>query len=146
MGSWLLRLRQSGFLVQSALLLAAVVVVYGAVAPVAAYLVGTDGLVAAAVAGGLCLLGAELALLLCRRYRGPKEVWKGALLAMLPRMGIPLAAALVLQLLGGTTARGGVLLLLLVFYPVTLTLETALTLPGNDEAQPASGVSRNGTS
>ena len=123
------RLRSRGPLVQSAVLGLAVLAAYAVVAPVAGLLSGADGLAAAAVAAGLCLLGAILALLVCRSFRGPQRAWQGVLAGMLPRMGVPLAFALVLHLRGGPLAEAGLLVYLVVFYPVTLSLETALTLP-----------------
>jgi len=48
---------------------------------------------------------------------------------MLIRMGIPLAAALLVFLRGGPLADAGFLYYLVLFYPVTLTAETFLLLP-----------------
>ena len=123
------RLRNRGLATQSVILVLAVVVVYAAVAWVAGYLGGAAGLAASATAAGLCLLGAELTLVVCHHFRDPKDAWRAVLLAVLPRMGIPLASALILLFVGGGLVKAGVLYYLVVFYPVTLAVETALTLP-----------------
>ncbi len=49
--------------------------------------------------------------------------------SMLPRMGVPLAGALMLQMSPGPLAEAGVMYYLLVFYPITLAIETLLSLP-----------------
>jgi hypothetical protein len=109
--------------------------------PVAVFLGGSDGFLAAATAAAVCLAGAELALLATLPFRDPKAVWMGALLAMLPRMGIPLLAAILFSWHGGALADAGVLYYLVVFYPVTLTLETILLAIGGTSCRPVSKVS-----
>jgi len=84
---------------------------------------------AAAAAAGICLLGAVLALVVSHLLRGPKAVLYGMLMAMALRMGIPLVSALALHLQNGALAKAGVLYYFLVFYPVTLAVETVLSLP-----------------
>ena len=44
-------------------------------------------------------------------------------------MGIPLVGALVFHLQGGVLAEAGLLVYLVVFYPVSLGVETYLSLP-----------------
>jgi hypothetical protein len=129
MKSWLTSLQGRGLAAQEAVLAAAVLAVYAAVAPVAAAVSGVMGLASAAVAAGLCLAGAGLALAACHRFRDPKNSLQGVLIGMLLRMGVPLFSALVIQVQGGGLAKAGVLIYLVVFYPVTLFVETALWLP-----------------
>ena len=105
---------------------------YAAVAPVANAVSGPAGLAAAAVAAGLCLTGAGLALAASRRFREPDNAWQGVLIGMLLRMGVPLLSALPIQFCGGRLAEAGVLVYLVVFYPVTLFVETALSVPLKD--------------
>ena len=102
---------------------------YALVAPVAAWLGGTAGLVTAAVAAGLCLLGTEVALLVALPFRRRDNLWQGVMLGMLPRMGIPFCLGLILQILGGTLAESGLLVYLIVFYQVALAAEVAVCLP-----------------
>jgi hypothetical protein len=44
-------------------------------------------------------------------------------------MGVPLAAALIAVFAGGPLADAGFLYYLVVFYPITLAVETLLALP-----------------
>ncbi len=129
MNNWLASLRRVGLGAQSAVLLGAVLPVYAVVAPVACRLYGADGLAAAGLAAGLCLLGAELALVVCRLFRDPKDALYAVVFGMLLRMGIPLLAALVFCVRGGPLAEAGLLVYLVVFYPVTLSVETVLSVP-----------------
>ena len=138
MRGWLSWLRTRGLATQAATLGIAVVVVYAGVAPVAGYLRGVAGLAASATAAGACLAGAELALVACYRFRDREDAWQGVLLAVLPRMGIPLTVALVFLFVGGVLVKGGMLYYLVVFYLLTLTLETVLTLPVRDRTRHSS--------
>ncbi len=117
---------------QSTVLWGAVLAAYGVIAPVAYWVGGADGLLAAATAGTLCLLGSETALLVARCFQRPTNLWQGVVLGMFPRMGIPLCAALTLQLLGGPLAQSCLLVYLIVFYQVTLATEALLCLPPPD--------------
>ena len=132
MGSWLAKLRRRGLALQAAVLTGAVLVAYLVVAPVAVAVGGSWGLAAAGVAAGLCLAPAGLALAACRRFRDPKNAWQGVLIGMLLRMGVPLFSALAIQFHGGSLAKAGVVVYLVVFYPVTLFVETVLSLPSDD--------------
>lgn len=87
------------------------------------------GIWAGSAAGGVCLLAAWIALIVGESLRRPQYALAGVLLAMLIRMGIPLAAALLVFLRGGPLADAGFLYYLVLFYPVTLTAETFLLLP-----------------
>ena len=70
-----------------------------------------------------------MALGLTEPLRGPQQVLALVLVGMMVRMGIPLAAALTVCFCGGPLANAGFLYYLVVFYPVTLTAETFLSLP-----------------
>ncbi len=141
MGSWFAKLRRRGAAVRSVVLVGAVLLVYAGVAPVAGMLSGPVGLAAAAVAAGLCLGGALLALLTARRSADPSSAMLGVLIGMLMRMGVPLFSGLAIQVHGGRLAQAGLLVYLVVFYPVTLFVETALTLPGGDGGRGSRGGS-----
>ena len=93
---------------------------------------GKAGLIAAGVAALLCIAGAEAGLVLSHTFTGPKYRLYGILGGMLPRMGIPLAAGLILQITCGVLAEAGLLVYLIVFYPVTLGLGTVLAIPSVD--------------
>ena len=99
------------------------------VAPIAIWLGGSTALAAAAVAAGLCLAGALAALLVGWLLRDLSNPVHGMLAGMLPRMGIPLGGAMVFHLQGGVLAEAGLLVYLVVFYPVALGVETFLSLP-----------------
>jgi hypothetical protein len=142
MKRWFARLRNRGLAVQSAALGVWMLAACALVAPVAAWHSGPAGMITAAVAATFCLLGAEAALVLARRFRGPESAWKGMLLGMLPRMGIPLVFGVICQLRGGMLAQAGLLVYLVVFYPVALWAETILCLRGGAGAERPRGVSR----
>ena len=141
---WLVALRSRGLATKSAVLGLVVLGVYAVVAPLAVFISGGVGLAISATAAGCCFLGAELAMVVCHCFRNPETAWRGALLGMIPRMGIPLAFALVIVCKGGALAEGGVLLYLLVFYPITLALETALTLPAIDRPRRTPDIGQHG--
>ena len=116
-------------------MLGAVVIGLSAVVgPVAGLWHGRTGLRAVAVAAGVCLLGALVALVIAHGLRAPRYALYGLLLGMAARMGIPLGCGLAFHLRGGALVDAGLLYYLLVFYPVTLGVETALSLPGDGPA------------
>ena len=107
----------------------AVLAVFLATAPVAAWLDGWMAIFGATAAAGVCLFASGLALVISHLLRAPEKVLYGMLLGMTVRMGIPLGIGLGCQLRGGVLADSGMLYYLLVFYPVTLLVETILSLP-----------------
>jgi hypothetical protein len=86
-------------------------------------------LISGATASAVCLLAALTALMVSEHFRGPKSVVSFVLAGMMARMGIPLAAALCAYFSGGPLADAGFLYYLVVFYPVTLTVEIFLSWP-----------------
>jgi hypothetical protein len=135
--NWLANLSRRGPLARGMILGLAVLGTYGLVAPVAGTLSGPAGLWTAAAAAGFCLAGAAAALLISPLSRRPGRALSGMLSAMAARMGIPLGFGLACHVQGGVLAQTGLLYYLLVFYPVTLAVETALSLPR--DRQSASG-------
>jgi len=127
--SWLNYLRNQGVAVKAAILASAVLLVLVPVMPVAFHLGGVAALSAGGLASGLCLIGATIALVLNHLLRGQRLALPALCTAMMARMGIPLVLASVIHLQGGPLAEAGLLYYLLVFYPVTLAVETALSLP-----------------
>lgn len=142
MRSWFATLRSRGLATRLAVLVLGVLVVYALVAPVAFSLGGPVGLCAAGLAAVLCFSGAATALPIGHVLRGPKYVLQATLLGMGIRMAIPLAFGLACHLHGGAVAEAGVLYYLLAFYPVTLAIEIALSLPGGDGPDRARDVSQ----
>jgi hypothetical protein len=129
MTTWLGNLRGRGLAARAAMLALAVLVVFVPVGPVAVCIGGCTALAAAAVAAVFCLAGATIALMASHLLRGPKHALAALLAGMTARMGIPLAFGLAIHLQGGPLAEAGLLYYLLVFYPVALAAETALSLP-----------------
>jgi hypothetical protein len=138
MSSWFARLRRQGIGTRTAVLATTVLVIWAVVATLAAVLSGGMAVVAASVAAGLCLVGALAALLTAHWLRDPKFMLHAVLAGMATRMGIPLATGLAIHFRGGPLSDAGVLYYLLVFYPVTLGVETYLSLP-QTAAQPKTG-------
>ena len=129
MRSWIATLRSRGLLAQVSLLGLAVLVVYAVVAPVAVAASGWEGLAASATAALLCLLGAVAALIASRAFALRGRMLESMLVGAL-RMGTPLGFGLALQLSIRPLADAYLLVYLLVYSPVTLFVETFLSLPG----------------
>jgi len=129
MKSWFAKLRRRSLAVRGGLVCLTSVGLYLLVAPVAGLVGGWAGLAAAAAAAAACLAGAVAAILLSHALSKPERVLYGLLAGTVARMGIPLGFALACHLHGGALADAGLLYYLLVFYPVTLAVETALSLP-----------------
>ena len=132
MHAWLAKQRSRSLAARGGMLTLVVVVLYFAMAPVAGWFHGWPGLLAAAVAGALCLVGSGIALIMSHLLRAPERVLYGMLLGMAVRMGFPLGMGLVLHMRGGVLANSGLLYYLVVFYLVTLLVETTLSLPVGD--------------
>jgi hypothetical protein len=129
MANWLTELRRQGVGTRTAVLAAVVLALWAVVATAAALWAGPMALAAESVAAALCLGGAVAALLAAHWLRDPKLMLHAVLIGMAARMGLPLAIGLALQLGGGPLADAGILYYLLGFYPVTLGVETFLSLP-----------------
>jgi hypothetical protein len=140
--TWLHNLRRRGTAIRAMVLGIVVVVVFVLIGPVAGGLGGCVALAAAALAAALCLTGAIVALVASHLLQGPHHAMAGMLTGMAARMGIPLAFGLTIHLHGGSLAEAGLLNYLMVFYPVTLAVETFLVLPECRRSIPASLSSR----
>jgi hypothetical protein len=116
-------------LIVSCALLAAVLAPTAlAVAWLAAGELSSQTWIGAAVGGSICFLAAALALTttyLANRFHAPVQ---GVLVAMLLRMGLPLAALIALPKMGGAFAQSGVTSTILGVYIIALVLETMLSL------------------
>jgi uncharacterized membrane protein YfcA len=134
MASWLIDLSRRGLAARAAMLVGAVGGVSAVVVPVAGLLGGAADMVAAAVAAAACLAGAVVALAMSHMFRGAQYAVPALVAGMAARMGAPLCAALVYRFQSGAVV--GLPCYLLVFYLITLTVETALTLPRSQPRQP----------
>jgi hypothetical protein len=117
-----------GFVVSCALLAAAIFPAALVVSWLVSGRLSASALTSAAVGGSVCFLAAALALTttyLANRFEAPVQ---GVLVAMLFRMGLPLAALIVLPKVGGPWATPGVTSTILGVYFVALVLETLLSL------------------
>jgi hypothetical protein len=127
--SWLSNSPHRGMAFRAMILGLVVLVAAAATGPIAFHLGGLAALMAASVAAVLCLAGAGAALVVSHRLQGPHQALVALSVATTLRMGVPLACGLVIHLLGGPLAEAGLLYYLLVFYPITLAVGTALSLP-----------------
>lgn len=89
---------------------------------------GVSGVLAALVAAGVCWFGAMAALVVAGGAGRDGRAVQAHLKGMFFRLGLPLAAGLALQKAGGVLAEGGVFGQIVVFYLITLTAETLLSL------------------
>lgn len=89
---------------------------------------GTNGVLAASAAAGICWFGSTVALLLAGYTSRSNQGVQGHLLGMFFRLGLPLIAGMMLQKAGGPLAEAGVFGLIVVFYLITLVAETVLSL------------------
>jgi len=124
---WIRWESSGGIVAQAAWLGAAVLVVLAIAGPLIAHWGGGAGMMAAAAAGGACWAGAAAGLAIGRLFA--PNVFAALLAGMLVRMGVPLGFAVVILIGGGHLAQAGFLYYLLLFYPVTLIVETALSIP-----------------
>jgi hypothetical protein len=98
------------------------------VVPMAIVIGGNAGGWAAAAAGGVCLAGTLVGQALSRFLDITQRPVAAVLWPMAARFVLPLGCGLACQIRGGDLAEGGVLYYLLVFYPLTLGVETVLSL------------------
>jgi hypothetical protein len=139
MGAWLTRLNGRSLPGRAALLTLFVCGVAVLVALPAGLLGGWPGVGASTAAAATCLVGALIALLLGEVLQARHGVAAGVLVGMAARMGVPLVFVLIVHLHGGPLANAGFVYYLLIFYPVTLAVETVMSLPRS----PSSGRSSN---
>jgi hypothetical protein len=143
MTAWLRNSLDRGMPLQTAALSVVVLAVFGLAGPVGLYVLGPTSLAAAAVAGAICLAGAIVAQTIRHFSKGPQSFTTALLAGMAARMGIPLMFALVIHLQRGPLSEGGFLYYLMVFYPVTLAAEVALSLPRSRQPLPAGRAGTN---
>lgn len=90
---------------------------------------GRAGVAAAALAATICWVGGSTALMITASVGvGTPDAVKGVLAAIFFRMGLPLFMVMALHRRGGWLVEAGVLEMILVFYLVTLAVETTLAV------------------
>jgi hypothetical protein len=124
------------------MLTAIVVIAYPLVAVVAEQLMHKPVWETAGVAAGVCWFGSTLALVFFHLLRQAGNVAAATLLGMLFRIAIPLVAVVLVYSQGGKLVDEEFFKLVLVFYFVTLTADTLLTLRLAKAA--ATGVGKEG--
>ena len=135
----LLRVRGWSLVTKGVLLALVVAGLYTVVAPAAWRMAASRGMVAAGLAAAACLGGALIALVAGHVFRSPPYALAGVLLGMAARMGVPLMLVLVCWRRDALLVQAGLLYYLLIFYMVTLGVETLLSLPVSNP-QPAQGM------
>jgi hypothetical protein len=126
---FLAALRTRGLLTSQITLVLSVLVAYAAVCVPARLMSGPWGFAAAAVVAASCWGGAAAGLAASRVLARGGAGLAGLLVGMGLRMGIPLVFVVVLHLSGGPLVEAGMEYYFLVFYPLTLAVGTALSLP-----------------
>jgi hypothetical protein len=135
MFAWFRVLRNRGVAAQAAMLGFGPLLLLVLMGPPIAYWGGTFALAAAVLAAILCWTGAAASLVIANRLRRPNQLLAALYLGMILRIGIPLGFGLTVHLLGGPLAQAGTLYYVLIFYPVTLLVETALKLPTDSQTK-----------
>ncbi len=101
---------------------------YACLAPLVYSLSGNAGLIASAIAAGVCCFGGVVGLAMASLFRTPQTAMHGVAVSMLARTVLPLALGLTLQMNVASLADAGFVYYLLVFYGVTLATETILSV------------------
>lgn len=141
MTAWLIRLRSQGLARRAIVLTAAMLLAFALAASVIAWRGRPPAIYAAGIAAVLSWAGAMFALVVAHVLRGPGLAFIALGAATVGRLGIPLLAGLIIHLQGGPLAEAGLLYYLLVFYPVALTVEIALSLPPPARPVPCRSIS-----
>ncbi len=115
---------------RAAVLIASLVLVSLLVGPLSFYFDGVNGLVASGAGMTICLVCGLLALVVAEQFRKPEHVLQQVLITMGLRMGIPLGLCMVVYIQRGPLAEAGMVYYLLVFYLVTLLVETMMATGG----------------
>jgi hypothetical protein len=111
-----------------ALLTLSVVVAFTAVSYFAHVQFGIVGVITVGVAACVCWLGATASLVVTGLLRSTSKAVAGVLIGIALRFGLPLAVGSVLQFAGGNLAASGIFGWIVVFYLLTLTVETTLSV------------------
>ncbi len=112
--------------------LVAIVLLSAAVAivPLAFFISGLMGVSAAMAALAICLSAGVLALVAAHPFRAPELLLYQVLITMAIRMVVPLVVCILIYFKRGAIAEAGLVYYLLVFYGLTLVIETILVTRG----------------
>lgn len=110
------------------------------IGPLASWMHGTAGFWSAVVAGATCLAAAAGGTLFGRLLCGHGNPVAGVLAGMLLRMALPLAACIIVQLMGGFLAHAGFVYWVLLIYLPVLAVETVITVREVAESNTSVGV------
>jgi hypothetical protein len=127
------------FAARAGILGGCVALAWAATMPLAYWSAGAAGAQAASVAAGVCFAGTILALATTEMLSGPLRALYGVLLGMFARTGLPLVATLVIYFKVPALADAGLVVYLLVFYFLTLVVETVLAISCLRQEQPSPG-------
>jgi hypothetical protein len=122
-------LRKQTIFVRSISLMIFEICLFAVITPFLWYFGPAWSFVAAGAAVGVCSAGALLAIWINYFLCDPKYALTALLLGMAVNMGVPLAFAVAVQLLGGPLSQAGFLYYLVFFYLLTLGVKTILCLP-----------------
>lgn len=106
----------------------AVLATLGVAVPIVRANHGNMGIAAAGIAAGVCWLSGGLALAVLMWWKRRNLPIQGALSAIGVRTFIPLGTGVILSSRGGELAEAGVFGLIVVFYLVTLVVDTLISI------------------
>ena len=89
---------------------------------------GREGIVSSLSAGAVCWAGAGLSMTATTVFRQPERALALTAVGMALRMGLPLVAVIVVMLQNGPLSRSGFVICILIYYLVSLLVETWLTV------------------
>jgi hypothetical protein len=141
-----MKFRQLGLLSACVILSLLVVIAFPVVGYFAYVKFSVAGVKSAGIASGVCWLAATAALLVTGFVKQSPSGVAGILVACALRFGLPLTAGIVLQSAGGALAESGFLSWIVVFYLITLAVETTLSvlLHRNHNQGDGKGIVTNG--
>ena len=123
-----MKFRPLGLVSACVALALSVVVAFPVVGYVAYVKFGVAGIRSAGVAATVCWLAATVALVVTGFVKQSPNGVAGILVASALRFGLPLVAGVVVQNAGGPLADSSFLRWIVVFYLITLTVETTLSV------------------
>lgn len=125
---WTMKFCPTRLSARCALLVTLTALLLAAVAPFAWQLNGREGLIAACLGAGICLFASAGAIAMSELFRGPHNALAAVLSGMLVRMAVPLIFVMIVYLRSNVLAEAGLVFYVLLFYLVTLAVETWMAL------------------
>jgi hypothetical protein len=126
---WISGLPDRSLSVRVAALTAVMAAAYGCALCAAVGSGGQAGIVAASLAGGVCLASAAAALVISHLLRAPAKGVAAILLPMAVRTGLPLLVVLIVRSGGQGLVEAGLAYYLMGFYLLALAVEIPMSLP-----------------